>query len=152
MSEQHDKFLKRLGASSPAVLAVAAYYHGQGRLVEIPPISRAPVASEAENYVDEGDLSLLTRHRVEVKGLNVKFSSSKDWPFREIFISNVASVDRANGKVSAYISVSSDLRCAAIVKTTTTDHWYKVKVKASNTGNMEDFYACPVGLAVFVSL
>jgi hypothetical protein len=149
MMQQHARFLERLNASSRAVFLVAELQHAKGRTVEIPKISFAPTAAEAENYVDGGDLIVVVRHRIEVKHLGVNFSGPENWPFREVFVSNVTAVERANGDVLAYVSVSHDCQCVAIVARNTQPHWYIVEAKAKNTGNVERFYACPLEFVSF---
>jgi hypothetical protein len=152
MSDQHARFLKRLDASMPAVFAVAQMQHAKGRTVEIPALRRAPTAAEHEHYIDGGDLFVMVRHRIEVKWLRVNFTGADDWPFREVFVSNVASVDRANGEVAAYVSVSRDLHHVAIVERSTKPHWYVVEKLVSNTGNLERNYACPLREVIFEPL
>src|SRR5262245_28182909 len=113
---QHARFLERLAASWPAVFAVARDQLAKGRTVEIPPIRMAPSAAEAADFVDEGDLSVVIKHRLEVKGLKtIKFTGADDYPYAAVMFSNVATVDRARGSVMAYVVVSADLRYAAIV-------------------------------------
>jgi hypothetical protein len=149
---QHQRFLERLEQSSRAVFLVAQLQHAKGRTVEIPKLRFAPTAAENEDYVDGGDLVVVVRHRIEVKHLGVNFTCAEDWPFIEVFVSNVAAVDRANGDVLAYVSVSADYRCAAIVAGNTRSNWYVVEARARNTGNVEKFYACPLSLVSFESL
>lgn len=150
MNAQHERFLARLAASRQAVFAVAKMQMMKGRTVEIPPVKFAPTAADAERFVDAGDLFITVRRRVEVKHLGVNFTGAEDWPFNgEILVSNVAAVDRANGDVFAYVSVSNDLRCAAIVEGSTREFWYPVEKTAKNTGNLERYYACPISFVKF---
>jgi hypothetical protein len=154
MTDQHARFLSRLRDSSRAVFAVAFFQHQRGRRVEIPPLKFAPDASQHELFVDEGDLYVWVgdkRLRFEIKHLGVNFTGAGDWPFREAFVSNVAAVDRATD-VHFYVSVSNDMRHAAIISRKTRDSWYTTTALAQNTGNAESFYACPMGLVVFEQL
>jgi len=152
MSEQHEKFLQRLAASSQAVLAVARNQHRKGRTVEIPPLHFAPTAAVHEKYSDGGDLYVVTRRRIEVKHLGVNFTGPFDWPFKEVLVSSAASVERAKGSVLYYVSVSNDLSCACIIPGDTSERWYKVEKLNSVTGNVEKFYACPIACAQFEEL
>lgn len=152
MNIQHTKFLDRLSNSARAVFAVALNQHRKGRTVEIGAIRYAPSADQAERYVDDGDITIVTRSIIEVKHLGVTFTSAADWPFKEVFVSNVAAVDRRRGSVIAYVSVSSDLRHVCVVHKNTSAHWYVTERRASNTGNVERFYACPVAYATFESM
>jgi len=153
MSTQHSKFLDRLGKSSASVFAVAEHLHANGASIEIPKVGYAPTASELDGYLDEGDIFIITKKRLEVKGLGVDFSGPGDWPFGDYaLVSNKAAVERAGSSVSAYISVSKNLKNAAIIWLASKPFWFLVEKKASNTGNMEKYYACPLSHVEFVSL
>jgi len=143
MSEQHRQFLGRLDASSPAVFLIGLLQHRKGRDVEIPGQRRAPTAAEHELYSDIGDLFVVTRKRIEVKWLTSNFTGPDDWPFKEVFIGTVSSVDRASAKgdVMAYVSVSNDYSHIALIDPKTRGEWYKVDKLVKNTGNVETFYA-----------
>jgi hypothetical protein len=149
MSEQHSKFVSRLRESTSAVFVVAQWLHAKGKTVELPHLRVAPTAAEADSYVDSGDIVLVERKRVEVKHLGVAFDSAETWPFREVFVSNKAAVDRSFHEVAAWISVSSDLQALAIVTAGTREHWYLKNVHAKNTGNVEQFYVCPLDRVEF---
>jgi len=148
MSAQHDGFLSRLDGSQPAVDAVAAWLRRRGHKVDVPELRKAPTAAEAADYSDRGDIWLM--QRVEVKGLSILFTSAADWPFREVFVSSKDDVEKNGSAVLAYVSVSADLRYAAIIGRATRPSWYVTPEKLNrNTGNRERFYACPVPLVVF---
>jgi hypothetical protein len=155
MSSQHAKFLERLRGSNPGRFAFAYWVNSRGFTVEIPPILEAPTAAEHDAYADNGDLFAWKksgkRLRLEVKTLGITFSSVDDWPYREVFVSNVAAVDRASD-VYAWVSVSHDLAFAAIVKATTWETWYKTTCRVSNTGNDETNYAAPLEEVRFISI
>ena len=155
-SSQHAKFLSRLRGSRPGVWAFAYWLNSRGYTVEVPPIEEAPTAADHPLFVDSGDLFAWKkggeRLRIEVKTLGVTFSSAADWPFREVFVSNVASVHRSIEEVYAWVSVSNDLAAAVMVKATTWETWYKTTCMVSNTGNAETNYAAPLEEVRFISL
>lgn len=152
MSQQHERFLMRLRASSDAVLRVAAWLHRLGKTVEVTALTYAPTAADAAKHIDNGDLFVVRREAVEVKRLGVSFTSREDWPFREAFVANRASVERNEGRVMAYISLNKDMTHAAVIDSNTREHWYLTKVRASNTGNEEQFFACPLEHVWFTAL
>ncbi len=80
------------------------------------------------------------------------FTGAADWPFKEVFVSSAKSVERALGGVAAYITVSRDLKAIAVITGDTSREWYIAQKKASNTGNVERYYACPLGLVRFYRL
>ncbi len=152
MSDQHERFLKRLADSEAARWAVAMHLSSKGSLVEVPALRYAPTAAEAEQYRDEGDLFLVTRKRIEVKGLGINFTSREDWPFPYVFVSRKEDVERANGAVSAYISVSADLNYAAIIRKATREYWYVVEKLNRLTGNVERYMACELEHVEFITI
>lgn len=151
-SQQHERFLTRLRASSDAVLRVASWLHRLGKTVEISALTYAPTAADAVKHIDDGDLFVIRREAVEVKHLGVSFTSREDWPFREVFVANRASVERKEGRVMAYVSLNKEMTHAAVIKATTRKHWYLTAVRASNTGNEEQFFACPLEYVWFTAL
>lgn len=157
MSSQHDKFLARLRASKPGVFAFAYWLNDSRKFtVEIPPTEEAPTAAEHAKFADSGDLFAWKksgpRLRIEVKTLTVTFTGRQDWPFREVFVDSVLSVNRSIGDVYAWVSVSADLKAAVMVKESTWEAWYPVTKLNSNTGNEETFYAAPLDAVTFISL
>jgi hypothetical protein len=153
--QEHDRFLQRLRASMPAVFAVAWMQHAKGHDIEIPALRCAPRPEDIPDYRDTGDLFVTIngkRHRIEVKWLGVNFTGAADWPFREVFVDSVSSVERANGEVSAYVSASRDLTHMAIIKQETGIDWYPVETLNRVTGNVERFYACPISAVIFKPL
>jgi hypothetical protein len=155
MGAQHDKFLARLRGSKQGVFVVGYWLNSRGYDVEIPASKEAPTAAEHANFIDSGDLFASKagrRLRLEVKTLGVEFSGRQDWPFPEVFVASVLSVNRSIEDVYAWMSVSSDLAAAAMVEATTWPVWYRVTVTAGNTGNEETCYAAPLEVVKFVSL
>lgn len=155
MSTQHARFLKRLNESQAGLFAFALWLHNRGDTVEIPGMKRAPDAADHALYADEGDLFYVrgsVRRRIEVKTLRVDFSGNHDWPFREIFISSQATVERAAGGVSWWVTVNRKLTKAVVIPASTSDKWFLVERRASNTGNLESFYAAPNSCGIFRSI
>jgi hypothetical protein len=152
MTEQHAKFQNRLRSSSNAVAVVASWLNRKGKHIEIPSMRISPTADQASDYLDGGDLYIIEKKRVEVKHLGINFTSADDWPFREIFISNVAAVDRSFDQVSAWVSVSQDMGYIAVVKPDSREHWYISEKKASNTGNVESYYATNIKHVQFIKI
>ena len=156
MSRQHAKFLARLLGSNPGRFAFAYWLNDRhGYTVELPPIKGAPTAAEHRLYADKGDVFAWKagpRLRIEVKTLNVTFSCRADWPFREVFVSSVATVFRAFEETYAWVNVSQDLRAAVIVEGSTWESWYVVTKLVSNTGNVESNFAAPLDKVTFISL
>ncbi len=152
MSDQHNRFLQRLADSEAARFAVAQHLCRKGSLIEIPPLRFAPTAADAEHYRDEGDLFLVTRKRIEVKGLSINFTGRDDWPFAYVFVTSKTVAEREGRPVAAYISISADLKHAVVIKGSTSGLWFSVDKSNRNTGNVERYLACPLSHVEFITI
>jgi|SRR6188768_3248154 len=157
-TQRHREFQQRLVLSAPAVFAVGLLHHYRGESVVIPGLQIAPTADEHRNYVDGGDLfvvSEMKRRRIEVKRLSCNFTGPDDWPYgAEMFIGPVAQTDRldARGAAEAYYSVSNDYAAVGLIKPASKPKWYRKHVPNRLTGNVVEVYACPLGEVTFERL
>ena len=159
MSENHDAFVNRLKSSRAAVFRVAEWIHrgdnyGQGRSVYIPAIRICPPNENPADYFDDGDLFVNDgekgRLKLEVKHKQkLKFTNHNDYPFKDVFVSNEATVKRNWGTVEAYIIVNDEMTHAIIIPSDTKDKWVIREVVASNTQRLERYYVCPLELVSF---
>jgi hypothetical protein len=162
MSDQHARFQERVRNSRPAVEAVALHLQCDGYETDIAELSIAPTARQAAKYADHGDLFVTDYNKqltwlYEVKGLSTVFTCAADWPHREVFVDRrerVDKVERDGESPRFYYSVNPAFtHCAIIDVPATRAHWYVSKGRLNkNTGNHEDFYACPTGLVIFQPL
>lgn len=150
-SEQHRKFQNRLLGSPKAVVTVAVFLNGKGKDIYIPGLKVAPTAALAESYLDDGDLWIVEKKRVEVKGSRHIFTCREDYPYPDMLIANEEAVDRARDAMAWFI-VSGDYTHAGIVMCDTQEHWKVVELKPRNTGNLEKFYSVPVEHVKFIKL
>jgi hypothetical protein len=158
---QHSEFQERVRKSVAAVQVVADHLQLEGYEIDIPELSIAPTASQAKEHADHGDLFVTDRKaqftwRYEVKGLSAVFTCAANWPFPEVLVDRrerVDKVERDGESPLYYYSVNKARTHIAIIETATTRaHWYISTKRNSNTGNVEDFYACPTGLVIFQPL
>jgi hypothetical protein len=152
MSEGHTNFVKRLTGSTQGVFKVAEWLHKKGKTIEIPMLNVMPQNSDPMDYVDDGDIFIIKRERIEVKHRNVNFTGPHDFPYPTMLVSNKAAVDRANNEVVAYINLSKDMQNMAIIPRETRDSWLIEKKLAGNTGNVETYYSAPINVIIFRSL
>lgn len=153
-SEQKwESFGKRFNKSFSAVFRVAEYVHAMwNESVMVKAKSLAPSLQESINYLDDGDIHLKNNRTVEVKHLQkVHFTCVGDFPFKDIIIANVKSVDR-NERAVAYFIVNVAMTHAAIIKTATKDLWSKKVVTDRERNSPEEKYLCDKTLAEFVDL
>lgn len=152
----HADFQERLRQSSRAVFAYVEHLNQRGFAVECPPVHVAPRADQAAHYVDDGDLFVIARHRIEIKGLNTAFTSADDWPHPHVFVDRVEHVDaieQAHIKVVMWALVNKALTHCAVIRTDSTrTHWYRTSTRNKNTGIVENYYACPKDLITFKPL
>lgn len=159
VSENYDAFVDRLKSSRAAVFRVAEWIHrgdmySHGRSVYIPAIRICPEGENPADYLDDGDLFINDgkkgRMKIEVKHKKkLNFTSRIDYPFKDVFVSNVDTVERNWGTVEAYIVVSNDMTHAIIIPSHTRDKWIVKEVLASNTKRLERYYVCPLDLVSF---
>ena len=143
--DQHSKFLERLDKSRGPVFWVAEYLHKAGFTVTVPATRYAPTAKDHPDYVDNGDIIAVKgneTHKIEVKRIFREFKDLASWPFPVVFISNVATVDRANNSVTAYVVLNGDMTHMAVIWAKKKDNWKKIQRVARNTNNPEWYYCC----------
>lgn len=156
---EYNKFVKYLKLSRVAVFRVAEWIHrgdmhSSGRSVYIPAMRICPPGGTPSDYSDEGDLFVddeeKGRLKIEVKHRHtLTFTSRFDYPYKDVFVSNINTVDRNWGTVEAYIIVNDDMTHAVIIPCHTKDKWVVREVLASNTQNLEKYYVCPLNLVSF---
>ena len=144
VTPQHAGFQQRLEQSDEAVLRVATAFRKKGYTVQLPPLRVAPTAAEASDYRDNGDMHAFKMHRIEVKWKPDRhFIEASDWPHPDVFIASTTFVNDSPDVVM-YVVMSADYcHCAAIHKDTREQWVIHTDVWCKNTGNREDFYACP---------
>lgn len=147
MSTQHARFQARLEGSRPAVEAVAAWLRAKGYELTVPETIIAPSAEVACFYVDDGDIILADGRVIEVKGVHKDFQGRGSWPFGEMFLGPPSQHERFPDAI--YISISRDLRYAGVVLPATKARWYRTTMRNSNTGNIEERYACPLDCVIW---
>jgi hypothetical protein len=159
VSENYDAFVDRLKSSRTAVFRVAEWVHrgdmySDGRSVYIPAIRICPPDGDPADYFDNGDLFVNDgekgRLKLEVKHRQkLNFTNRFDYPFKDVFVSNINTVDRNWGTVEAYIVVNSEMTHAIIIPSHTKDKWFVREVLASNTQKLERYYVCPLNIVSF---
>ena len=158
MSEQHDKFLKRLDGSRVAVFRVGEWLHRKGFTVTIPSISYAPDARSHMDHVDDGDILISrpsAKHefaRVEVKHIQHDFDCVENYPFKRVVIASKDVIDRADPEPLVYVIVNKEMTHGGLVYYSERDKWFEYPMDASNTGNREMKYAVLPEYVKFVDL
>ena len=158
MTDQHSKFVVRLAESRRAVFRVGEWLNYRGHDLFIPATTFAPTAADAPKHIDRGDIRIISKsegvpdHVIEVKHTQVEFTCENDYPHSFPIVSNMASVERNRGNIFAYIVLSKDMKFGIIMRAKFSEHWFPRKIRAGNTGNVEDFYMCPMPYADFLSI
>lgn len=134
VAEEQGSYPERLAAPSRAMLALAEHFHRKGVAVDIPRLKDDP-----ENVMKVGNQMIL------VRSLRQNFSGIADWPYHKgfMFVANrKATVDEAGDRIGAFAAVSGDLKCAAVVRLKTREHW------TTEYGT----YACPLQYVEWIKL
>ena len=149
-SGNHESFLKHLDASMDGVMWATRWLASKGYDVVVKHMSRSPSRDQWKEHADQGDLYIL--QRIEVKHLGVSFTGPGDWPFGKKFIVCAKhSFDAATPKPFAYMIISQDKKCSAIVRADTSDQWLVEKKKDSRYDNVSQlFYLAPMECVKFV--
>lgn len=149
--ENHQKFLTHLRESVDGVFFAAKWLHSFGYDVTVKPSTEAKTHSEWKQHADGGDIFI--SQRIEVKQLGCEFSESH-WPFGSDFIVCAKhSYDRSNPKPFAYIYVSANQKCVAVLKSDTSEHWEVRSRKDRRYQNIEQqFYFAPIDMVRFYSM
>lgn len=151
----HEIFLDRLDKSQLAVWTISLWLMDDlDWPVVIYPTDKAPSPDVQEQYVDIGDVDLLKWdngkpkfYPINVKKLTIDFTNANDYPYSNLMVCAKHSYDKAKRPFWAYILLNKDETCAAIVKTTTREHWFVKegrKDKDYNTTYRQDKYMCPL--------
>jgi hypothetical protein len=156
-AESHQRFLKRLDGSRPALFKVAEWLHRKGKTVTIPAIRYSPEHREFLKYVDKGDIIITnddgSQSIVEVKHFKqTKFTCAEDFPHPSVIVSNIYTVQRNRGHISAYLILNKDMTHMIIVKGSKIDEWEIRDIYASNTQKFEKYYTCHPKDCKFISI
>lgn len=139
----HQKFLGHLRDSVEGVFFAAKWLHSFGYDVTVKPSTEAETHADWKRHADGGDIFI--QQRIEVKQLGCTFTESQ-WPFGEDFIVCAKhSFDRATPKPYAYLYISADQGCVAVLKSETSGSWEVKKRKDSRYEGIEqEFYFAPL--------
>ena len=153
MTDNHDRFVKRLLASQGAVFRVGQWLGQNGWDIQIPALKVVSRNQDPADFFDSGDLFRRKGagpwERVEVKGSGTEFTNRESWPYGNVIVSNKEAVERGAGDVKAYVILSKNWDWVAIIKAETREHWWVSGLYASNTDKWEDFYLCPTDKVIF---
>ena len=156
---EHQRFLAAIPGSWKAVWVVGMYLHARGdRKILIGALKLRPQGEDVAEYGDSHDLEVQMDEgetqwwRVEIKGRELAFTCCDDYPYDTIFVDRVEKADAT--EPYGYFIVNRALTHAAIIKTSTKEHWIKKTVKdTKKTREYPVFlYECPKGLAKFVQM
>lgn len=149
------KFSERLDSSKLSVLAVGAFlYRTKSLDVLIRQPKVTPSFKDRMQYVDDGDILLGGKYRVEVKQSSRDFSSLEDFPFPLVTVCEVQAWERAPFKPVAIFIVNTHATGAILIKGTTKIQWVKWSYETSNYegARQEEVFRVPRVLLEYVDL
>lgn len=151
-----ESFLKRLDGSRKSVFIVAEYLHRSGYNLYIPAFDYRPANSNWKDHTDNGDIYVWKgaspQYRIDVKHVNLEFTSLEDYPFQHMFVSDIRAVERAEPFPLAYIIVNKNCTHMGIVWGKTKAEWIEKTFVAKNTDMVVTAMACPIKSVDFRSL
>tara|TARA_R110000796_G_scaffold252537_2_gene387457 strand:+ start:4130 stop:4591 length:462 start_codon:yes stop_codon:yes gene_type:complete len=140
-SKTYDQFAKDLEASRSAVLSVAGYLQGIGRLVTLPQHYLTPTEGERFDYQDSCDLFVGTPH--QVKHSSRDFCSVEDFGFQMVTVDEWYKIERQLSPPAGYWIVNASLTGGIFVPWKTKKHWDHFLSKDATQGGREcDFARC----------
>lgn len=149
MTELYSNFPSRWERSQKGVRTVADWLCDEGYNVSIGYQELAENLEEAEDFVDDGDILILTDSkdfRVEVKWLEATaFTGLEDYPWFEFMICETRSFNKCNPKPDYYIILEKFERAISIIDVKATKkYWYwKRKVDGSRIEDgKRPYYYC----------
>lgn len=147
----HQRFLSHLRESVDGVFFAAKWLHSLGYDVTVKPTTEAATHDQWKQHADGGDIFI--SQRIEVKKLGYYFSET-EWPFGKDFIVCAKhQYDRAKPKPYAYIYVSKDENCVAVLKAETRHQWRVESRKDHRYDNVvQDFYFAPISCVHFFTM
>lgn len=156
MGNTYDEFATSYNKQWPAVFKVAQWLHANGHTVTISAPNLRPRHANPADYHDDGDITAEKdgqKKRIEVKLRDVDFTSEKDWPYKEgLMVHSTREIADTGTPISAWLSVSRDLKYAAIMTPETRQYWKRVTRYDRKRESEDDFYICPLDKVVFRKL
>lgn len=152
---EEARFRSELAQSWEAVFAVARYIHGLGEWeIHIGPYRVRPSYEQRDGYGDEQDLAVRkfgAWRRIEVKWRrSLEFTCRDDFPFPVVFVDRAPKAEK--GVPDSYFICNHALTHAAIIHSSTREHWIKRYCHDPTKGYGGDVYECSIAHAKFVSL
>ena len=157
MDNRHQEFLEDLENSQASVNFMADWLRSRGHEVTVPATRMAPTRGQWKDYVDGGDLFIHWDHesRLEVRHLGYYFGTRISWPHTPYFmVCDKRVFDDYDPKPFATIFINPPMTHAAMVESSTFDHWYVQWRKNKKRGDNErkQYYFAPMQYVKFFSL
>jgi len=151
MPTSDEEFLRSLKVSHEVTVQVAAWLRSKGRDAHVQTTRIRPSHSEWKDYIDDGDIFIEGKGRIEVKYReNLSFVCTETYKYPTIFVDEVRKVDMEHAApLVAYIIVNKERTHVAIIKPDSKQFWIKSKRFDRRTSDDREFYECPKILAAF---
>lgn len=127
---------------------VCEWLRGLGFDCDVKPSELTPNSDVRWQYVDSGDIEV--KQRFEVKHRKESFTK-ESFPYASIIVDEVYKVDKYPlPTLYAYLIVSADMKCVAVITSKSKPHWFKQK-KYDHAQRREcEFYFIPKEYATFM--
>lgn len=146
-------FHQRLDDSRFSVFLMAEYLHKRGYSVNIPAFVYRKPGSNWQDHVDNGDLFIQKdggpQYRIDVKHSTAQFTGPEDYPYSNMLVAEIRSIERANPCPLVYCIVNEPATHVALIWWKTKPHWFEKTFYASNTDKMQTNLCCPLEYVEF---
>lgn len=121
-----SQFITALQQSDLDVRIVASWLAKLGGEVLIRPTLVRPTADDRFAFADAGDLEI--RQRVEVKGRNITFTCSEDYPYGTVIVDEARKIDKWKPlSLWGYVVLNASKTHYCCIPATTRKQWARIK-------------------------
>lgn len=136
-------FFKELREGYEWQKLVATHFEKNGFTVKMPELTIRDSFEKASEYIDTKDL-IVDGHIIEVKSRREHFTSSKDFPYRTIFVDTVLGYDSKITKPLAYIMVSRETKAMLCLPSYNKPDYWTQETRFDRVRKInETFYMAP---------
>ena len=149
-----DQFRSALDQSRVAAKIVCDWLCNKGYEIEQLSQDTTPSREDRWSFVDDGDLEMITRKRIEVKHWpDIDFQSLSSVPYSEIIVDEKYKVEKNHARpLLAYITVNKSMTAVIFILAKTQDKWVIKNLYDRAEGDYRDFYLCPKRFCKFAKI
>ena len=146
-------FLTKLDESQEDIAKAAAILHGAGHHIELPAAAVRPTYADRMRYLDQGDLYVYAKSRIEIKRNRTGFwTGAHDHRFPTLIVCNAYRHRTMQPPPACYWIFNAPRTVVAVVPCNTIDQWWIEQIPLYKRGTLHDCYLCPVELPAYYTI